>query len=57
MAAGEVKAGAVIAVLIARGLAIDPAARDLVHGCRGLATLDWWLVAALTVARVDDLLT
>jgi predicted transposase YdaD len=51
----EGKAEYVLQVLRARGIDVPDAARERVLGCRDLATLDRWLVRAVTCQVAEDL--
>jgi hypothetical protein len=53
-AAGEVKA--LLAVLAARGLEIDPATRDRIVACTDPEKLERWIVRAVTASSVQELL-
>ncbi len=53
----EAKAEDVLTVLAARGLAVTPAQRKQVLACANTATLDRWLIAAVTVPSVKALLS
>jgi hypothetical protein len=50
------KAGAVLAVLAARGLAVDEATRARVEACDDVARLDQWLARALTAVSASEAL-
>jgi hypothetical protein len=52
----EGKAEALLTILSARGLTVTDAQRAVVLGCTVDATLDRWIRAAVTAARVDELL-
>ena len=58
-AAGEAhgKAAAVLAVLRARGIAVDAAAEQRIAECMDLAQLDRWITEAVKVTRVAELFT
>ncbi len=49
------KAEAIAAILVARGIALDDASRARITGCSDAATLDRWLVSAISASSVDDL--
>jgi hypothetical protein len=49
------KADSIIAVLRARGLAVDEASRTRILSCPDVAVLDRWVVRAVTIASVEDL--
>jgi hypothetical protein len=50
----QTKAAAILAVLAARGLAVDEATRTRILGCRDGAMLDRWLVKAAVVGSVEE---
>jgi len=50
----EGKTQAVLAVLQARGIAVDDASRTRILACTDLATLDRWIVRAATVSTLAD---
>ncbi|TMQ23528.1 MAG: Uma2 family endonuclease [Deltaproteobacteria bacterium] len=53
---GRGKAEAVVAVLEARGVPLDPAARDRILGEQDLARLERWIVRAIACASAAELL-
>jgi predicted transposase/invertase (TIGR01784 family) len=48
------KAEAVLAVLAARGIAVDEAVRARIAGCASAAVLDGWLVRAVTARSAEE---
>ena len=56
-ARGEVrgKALSILTIFAGRGLPVSDAARARILSCTELATLDGWLLRALTAASVDSL--
>ena len=50
----EGKAESIVAILVARGIALNEAARARITGCSDAATLDRWLVLAISASSVDD---
>jgi hypothetical protein len=48
------KAEALMAVLAARGLALDEASRARITGCLDVARLERWLVHAVSASSVED---
>ena len=50
----EGKAEAILAILIARGVAVDAASRARIAECSDTATLDKWLVRAITASTAAD---
>jgi len=51
----EGKAGALVAILEARGLVIDAEERSRIFDCRDLTTLDRWLRQAVVIRSVAEL--
>lgn len=51
----EGEARAVLAVLAARGLSLDPAQRDRIATCTDLHQLDIWVQRAALVSDADEL--
>jgi hypothetical protein len=47
------KADALFAVLGARGIAVDDTGRASILACRDLATLDRWIIRAVTAPTLD----
>jgi hypothetical protein len=50
----EGKAEAIVAILTARGIPLDDARRARITGCSDAATLDRWLVRAISASSVED---
>ena len=53
----EGKAEALLAVLAARGVAVDDAARARIHACTNPAALDRWIARAVTAPDLDAILS
>ena len=53
-AKAEGKAEAIVAILTARGIAVDDAGRARITGCSDMVTLDRWLVRAIAASCVDE---
>ena len=53
----EGKAEAILAILVARGVAVDEAARASIAGCADPGRLDRWLVRALTALSASDVVS
>jgi hypothetical protein len=50
------KVEALLAVLAARGISVGHEARARIEACKDAATLDRWIVRAITVASVEQML-
>jgi predicted transposase/invertase (TIGR01784 family) len=48
------KSDAILAILAARGLAVDEATRARIEACRDATTLDRWIIRAATVGAAED---
>ena len=52
----EGKAEAIVAILAARGIALNEGSRARITGCSDVVTLDRWLVLAISASSVEDVL-
>ena len=50
----EGKAEAIVAILTARGIAVDDEGRARIMGCSDVTTLDRWIVRSIFASSVDD---